>query len=313
MKMDRRAYADHYGPTTRRPHSPGGHRAPGPRRARPDDVWRRSHLRRRQGDPRRDGAVADRHPCRRRARSGHHLGGHRRQRRHLQGGRRHPRRPHLRHRQGRQPGHHGRRDGGPRNRRIDRSARRRGQDPDCGRDRHAHPLHLAESDSRCVPLGHHDPHRRRHGAGNRHQRDDLHTGVVVSPADVRSGRRVSAQLRLSRQGQLLERRAAERADSRRRDRVEAARGLGHDAGCHRSVFEGRRRIRRAGGDSLRHAQRGRLRRRHHRGHRRTHHSQLSHRRRRRRPRARHHPSLRRGQRPALVHESDDAVHAEYPG
>ena len=40
---------------------------------------------------------------------------------------------------------------------------------------------------------------------------------------------------------------------------------------------------------------------------------LSHRRRRRRPRARHHPAVRRAQRPALLHQSDDAVHAEHAG
>ena len=44
---------------------------------------------------------------------------------------------------------------------------------------------------------------------------------------------VSAQLRLPRQGQRVDARAAARADSRRRDRAEAARGLGHDAGRDR--------------------------------------------------------------------------------
>ena len=114
-------------------------------------------------------------------------------------------------------------------------------------------------------------------------------------------------------GNASTRGAAARADSRRRHRPEAARGLGHDAGGHRSVPVGGRRVRRAGGDSHRHAERSGLRRRHDRGDRRPDDSHLSHRRRRRRPRARHHPAVRRAERPAVVHQSDDAVHAEHAG
>ena len=73
---------------------------------------------------------------------------------------------------------------------------------------------------------------------------------------------VSAQLRISRQGQRVGRRGAARTGSRRRARPEAARGLGLDAGGDRSVPVGRRRVRRPGGDSHRHAERNRLRRGH---------------------------------------------------
>ena len=96
-------------------------------------------------------------------------------------------------------------------------------------------------------------------------------------------------------------------------RPEAARGLGHDAGRDRSLPVGRRRVRRAGGDSHRHAERGRIRRGHDRRDRRPDDSHLSHRRRRRRPRARHHPALRRAERAPVVDQPDDAVHAEHAG
>ena len=59
-------------------------------------------------------------------------------------------------------------------------------------------------------------------------------------------------------GNASTRRTAARADPRRRDRAEAARGLGHDAGGDRCVPVGRRRVRRAGRDSHRHAERDRV-------------------------------------------------------
>ena len=46
---------------------------------------------------------------------------------------------------------------------------------------------------------------------------------------------------------------------------------------------------------------------------RPHDSHVSHRGRRRRPRARHHPAVRRAERAALVHQPDDAVHEEHAG
>ena len=79
-----------------------------------------------------------------------------------------------------------------------------------------------------------------------------------------------------------------RAGRGRRLRAEAARGLGHDPGGDRLLPLGRRRLRRAGDDPHRHAQRVRLRRGHDHGVQGPHHPRLPHRGRGRRPRARHH-------------------------
>src|SRR5438874_2324551 len=75
----------------------------------------------------------------------------------------------------------------------------------------------------------------------------------------------------------------------------------------------RRRVRRPGGDSHRHAERNRIRRGHDRGHRRPDDSYLPHRGRRGGARPRHHPHVRRAERASFVHEPDDAVYAEYAG
>ena len=58
-----------------------------------------------------------------------------------------------------------------------------------GGDRLPRPLHLAESDSRCVLLRHHDAHWRRHRSGDRNERHDVHAGRVEYSPDVRSGAR----------------------------------------------------------------------------------------------------------------------------
>ena len=189
MKLDRRTYADHYGPTT-------GDRV---RLADTDLIIRIERDHTVYGDEAKFGGgkvIRDgmgQSPVARRARRHagprHHLGRRRRQHGHLQGGRRHPRRPHRRDRQGRQPRRDGRRHAGPRDRRLDRNHRRRRAHPDGRRDRLARALHLAEPDSRRVPFRHHDAHRRRHRPGDRHQRDDLHAGRVEHPAHVRSGGR----------------------------------------------------------------------------------------------------------------------------
>ena len=188
-----------------------------------------------------------------------------------------------------------------------------GPHPHLRRHRLARPLHLAEPDSRRVLLRHHDDDRRRHRAGDRHQGHHLHAGRLEHPPHARGGRSVPAELRLPRQGQRVGRRGAARAGARRRARPQAARGLGHDAGRDRRVPRRRRRVRRPGRDPHRHAERNRLRRGHDRGDPRAHDSHLSHRRRRRRPRARHHPAVRRAERPALVDQPDDAVHEEHAG
>ena len=119
------------------------------------------------------------------------------------------------------------------------------------------------------------------------------------------------QSRLCRQGQRLAPGGARGNDQGRRLRAETARGLGHDAGGDRLLPVGRRRLRRAGDDPHRHAQRIRLRRGHHRGLQGPHHPRLPHRRRRRRPRARHHQGRRAEERAAVVDQSDAALHRQH--
>ena len=68
-------------------------------------------------------------------------------------------------------------------------------------------------------------------------------------------RRVPGQSRLRRQGQRLAAGRAGGDGQGRRLRAQAARGLGHDAGRDRLLPVGRRRLRRAGDDPHRHAQR----------------------------------------------------------
>ena len=86
-------------------------------------------------------------------------------------------------------------------------------------------------------------------------RDDVHAGPVAHPPDARGGRGVSDEPRLSRQGQREPPAAAGRAGRGRRDRPQAARGLGHDAGRDRRRAQGRRQDGRAGRDPHRHAER----------------------------------------------------------
>ena len=75
---------------------------------------------------------------------------------------------------------------------------------------------------------------------------------------------------------------------RRRRRLQAARGLGHDTRGHRRLPDGGRRVGRAGGDPHRHAERGRLRGIDAGRDRRPVDPHVPHRGRRRRPRPRHH-------------------------
>ena len=104
---------------------------------------------------------------------------------------------------------------------------------------------------------------------------------------------------------------AGRAGRGGRLRAQAARGLGHDAGRDRLLPLGRRRLRRAGDDPHRHAQRIGLRRGHDQGVQGPHHPRLPHRRRGRRPRARHHPGRRARQRAAVLDQSDAALHPQH--
>ncbi len=98
---------------------------------------------------------------------------------------------------------------------------------------------------------------------------------------------------------------------RRRVGLQAARGLGHDAGGDRRLPHGLRPLRRAGRDPHRHAERGGLRRRHPRRHRRALDPQLPHRGRGRRPRARHHHGRLPPQRAAVVDQPDPPAHRQH--
>ncbi|GAA3139780.1 hypothetical protein GCM10020001_073040 [Nonomuraea salmonea] len=96
-------------------------------------------------------------------------------------------------------------------------------------------------------------HRTRRG----HQGHHRHRHLVPRP-HARVPRRLPAQLRPPRQGQHGQHRGAGRAAQGRRLRLQAARGLGHHPGRHRRLPERGRRLRRAGHDPHRHAERGRL-------------------------------------------------------
>ena len=87
------------------------------------------------------------------------------------------------HRQGGQSGCDGRRHRRDGRRRHDRGDRGRRTDPDCRRHRRPHPLHLSPAGLRRARERRHDVHRRRHGSGDRHERDDLHAGLTACRAD----------------------------------------------------------------------------------------------------------------------------------
>ena len=103
--------------------------------------------------------------------------------------------------QGRQPGRDGRRAPGPRDRADDRDHRRRGADPDRGRDRRARALHLPADRRRGGGGGDDDADRRRHRAGRGHARDDLHAVAVGDPRDAAGDGRAAGQRAAARQGQ----------------------------------------------------------------------------------------------------------------
>ena len=86
---------------------------------------------------------------------------------------------------------------------------------------------------------------------------------------------------------------------------------GTTPGGHRLLPVGRRRLRRAGDDPHRYAERDRLRRKHRRRLQGPHHPRLPHRGRRRRPCARHHQGLRPAQRHPVLDQSDAALHGQH--
>ena len=107
-RIDRRHYADIYGPTTGDRVRLGDTGLVAEVERDATRLRRRVQVRRRQGAARRHGP-GGRRRRRRRARLRHHQRAHRRLDRHLQGRRRHQGRAHRRHRQGRQPRRDGRR------------------------------------------------------------------------------------------------------------------------------------------------------------------------------------------------------------
>ena len=153
-----------------------------------------------------------------------------------QGRHRRPRRPHRRHRQGRQPRHDGRRRPGARDRSVDRDHVRQRPDPHRRRRRLPRPPDLPAAPRRGARRRHHHDHRRRHRPGRGHQGDDGHAGAVAPRADARGARPLAGQRRPARQGQ--HRRRSESLWEQLRGgcrRVQAARGLGHDAGGDRRL------------------------------------------------------------------------------
>ena len=134
---------------------------------------------------------------------------------------------------------------------------------------------------------------------------------MAYPPHARGSRSLPDESRVSRQRQREPHAASGRTGGGWRDGLEAARGLGHDAGDDRRGVESRRFDGRPGVDPYRYAQRVRFCRDDIERDRRPHHPHLSHRGRRRRSRTGHHQGLRRAQCPALVDQSDTPLHSEH--
>ena len=182
--------------------------------------------------------------------------------------------------------------------------RRRGQDPHRRRLRRPYPFHLPAADRGGALLRHHHDARRRHRPGHRHRGHHLHTRPLAPRPHDRGGRCLPHEPRLCRQGQRRAAQGARRDDPGRRLLPQAARGLGHHAGGHRLRAVGRGRLRRAGHDPHRYAERVGLRGGHHRRLQGPHHPRLPHRGRRRRARARHHQGGGPQERAALLDQPD---------
>ena len=136
-------------------------------------------------------------------------------------------------------------------------------------------------------------------------------GVVAHGPHAPGARPLAAEHRPARAGQHGVARVAVGAAARRCRRVQAARGLGHDAGGDRRLPDRGRRLGRPGRHPHRHAQRGRLRRQHAGRHRRAVDPLVPHRGRRRRPRPGHHDRRLVRQRAAVVDQPDPAAHRQH--
>ena len=118
--------------------------------------------------------------------------------------------------------------------------RRRGAHPHRGRHRHAHPLHLPAAGVRGDRERRDDVRRRRHRPGDRHERDDVHAGRAARRAHAAGDRRAPGQHRAHRQGQLVAPEGLVEQIRAGRGRPQAPRGLGHDAGGDRLLPADRR-------------------------------------------------------------------------
>ena len=216
----------------RRPGAAGRYRSHHRGREGFHHLRRGGEVRRRQGDPRRHGAVAG-HQQAGRGRYRHHQCADRRSLGHRQGRRRDQGRHDRRDRQGRQSRHPARRH--HRDRPRHRRHRGRGQDPHRRRFRQPHPFHLPAADRARADVRRHLDARRRHRPVARHLCDHLHARALAHGADDPVVRRVPGQSRHFRQGQRLAPGRAGRDDQGRRLRAEAARGLGHHAGGDRQL------------------------------------------------------------------------------
>ncbi len=116
-----------------------------------------------------------------------------------------------------------------------------GQRPHPHRRRHRlpRPPHLPADPGGGAGRRHHHRHRRRHRAGGGLEGDDRHPRRLAPGPHARGARPVAGQRRAARQGQHHVRRGHVGAAAGRRLRVQAARGLGLDAGGHRRLPAGR--------------------------------------------------------------------------
>ena len=187
-------------------------------------------------------------------RAGRRLVGHRPRRRG------HPGRPDRRPRPRGQSGHRGRRTSRPPDRAIHRRDRRRGSDPHRRRDRLARPPAVAVAASRGARDRDHHDRRRRHRPERGLEGDHGHARRVAPRADASRARRRTAQHPAARQGEHRQRRGPRRTGARRRRRVQAARGLGFDAGRDRHRAARRGRLGSPGRAARRQPERGRVRR-----------------------------------------------------
>ena len=196
---------------------------------------------------------------------------------------------------------------------VDRGDRRRGPD----RHRRRHRLRTSTSSARSRSTRRSRaasrrssaaaPARRRARTRRRARRAPGTSTLMLQATDA-----LPLNIGLTGKGNTSSPEGPRRSDPRRRDRAQAPRGLGHDAGGDRLLPRASPTSRgRAGHDPHRHAQRVGLRRRLDRGVQGPHDPHLSHRGRRRRARARHHPRVRRAERDPELDEPDAAVHGQH--